>query len=133
MASNSTLDWKAVIIRVICHSSAETEVCAGCFLNKREVHLRNMFREAGIDIVGKFLNFIDSTAAQELSQKNGITKCTSHFLRWQHYMRWMVVHFYSLLIFVFTHEQLADLLTKQLDEATMHRVEELQLASPEVL
>ena len=34
---NGPIDWAAKLIRVICHSSAEAEIGAGCMLGKRVV------------------------------------------------------------------------------------------------
>ena len=40
---------------------------------------------------------------------------SAHFLRWQHYLRWLVLHQFVELFFVGTKEQRADALTKILD------------------
>ena len=65
-----------------------------------------------IKIDGRIPLAIDSTAAEDLSHKEGVSKRTAHFLRWQYTMRWMVVYRYIVLNFVFDHEQLANLMTK---------------------
>ena len=49
----------------------------------------------------------------------GVSPKTAHFLRWQHYLRWLVVtHKWCEVVFVPTKEQLADLLTKVVDFST---------------
>ena len=67
---------------------------------------------------GKFMLLIDNTAAIDLSKKLGVQSRTAHFLRWQHYLRWLVLHQYVDLYFTATKEQLADMLTKILDVST---------------
>ena len=61
---------------------------------------------------------IDNTAADDLTKKYGVTPKTAHFLRWQHYLRWLVMHNYVEVIFVGTKDQLADILTKVVDIST---------------
>ena len=112
MCCNGALDWRVVILRVICHSSAEAEVSAGCLLSKRLVFIRHLFSDMGIKVMGRIPLAIDSTSAEALAHKEGTSKKTAHFLRWQYTMRWMVVYRYVILGFVFSHEQLANLMTK---------------------
>ena len=61
---------------------------------------------------------IDNTAADELTKKFCVTPKTAHFLRWQHYLRYLVTHQYARIIFVSTKDQLADILTKVVDIST---------------
>ena len=68
--------------------------------------------------MGKFILLIDNTAAIDLSKKLGVQSRTAHFLRWQHYLRWLVLNQYVDIYFVATKEQLADMLTKILDMST---------------
>ena len=65
-----------------------------------------------IDEPGIFL--IDNMAADDLSGKFGVTPKTMHFLRWQHYLRWLVKHGYVQTFFIPTKDQLADIFTKPL-------------------
>jgi hypothetical protein len=112
MCCNGLLDWRVAIIRVICGSSAEAEVSCGSFIAKRLVFIRNLFNDMTIKIDGRIPLCIDSTAAEDLAHKEGVSKRTAHFLRWQYTLRWMVVYRYLILNFVFDHEQLANLMTK---------------------
>ena len=86
---------------------------------KKLAFIRSTFKDLSIIIVGAIPSLIDNTAAIELSSKDGASKKTNHFLRWQHTMRWSVIHLYSVLLFVFTHEQLANVLTKPVDLAEL--------------
>jgi hypothetical protein len=103
---------------VICHSSSEAEIASGCFLGKRTVFIRLLCGELGRPLKGRFIILIDNTAAMDLSKKHGVQAKTAHFLRWQHYLRWLVLHEFVELYFVATKEQLADLATKVLDMST---------------
>ena len=112
---NGPVDWASKLIRVICHSSSEAEIAAGCFAGKRTVFIVQLCAEIGIKLDTPFIMLIDNSAALDLSQKLGVQTRTAHFLRWQHYLRWLVLHQYLELIFITTKEQLADMLTKVLD------------------
>ena len=35
---------------------------------------------------------IDNSACESLTRNVGVSKPTEHFLRWQHYLRWLVYH-----------------------------------------
>lgn len=114
MLCNGPIDWSSKLIRVLCHSSSEAEIGASCALGKRAVFIRLIMGEFYIKF-GKFILLIDNTAAIDLSKKLGVGTRTAHFLRWQHYLRWLVLHGYIELIFVGTKDQLADLFTKVLE------------------
>ena len=118
MMCNGPVDWSSKLIRVICHSSSEAEIASGCFSGKRTVFLVQLLGEFGVKFGGKMIMLIDNTAAMDLSQKLGVQTRTAHFLRWQHYLRWLVLHQYVELYFVPTKEQLADIFTKVLDMST---------------
>ena len=111
-----TIDWSTQLVKVICHSSAETEVAAGSLLCKKLAYYRSLSRDLKMLIDGAIPVFIDSTAAMDITSKLGVSKRTQHFLRWQHYLRWMVQHLYVRLIFVSTKRQMSDALTKVVDK-----------------
>ena len=115
---NAPLDWSSKGIRVICHSSAESEIAAGCVTGKRAVYIVQLTGEMSVKIMSKFILLIDNTAANDLSKKLGVQSRTAHFLRWQHYLRWLVVHGYVEIFFIPTKEQVADMFTKVLDMST---------------
>ena len=115
---NGPIDWCSKLIRVICHSSAEAEIAAGCMLGKRIVFVVQFAKEFKVDLKLPGMLLIDNTAADDLSNKFGVTPKTAHFLRWQFYLRWLVVHRWAEIVFVPTKEQLADILTKVVDFST---------------
>ena len=115
---NGPIDWAAKLIRVICHSSAEAEIGAGCMLGKRVVFAVRFANEFKVKFQGPAMLLIDNTAADDLTKKFGVTPKTAHFLRWQHYLRYLVTHQYARIIFVSTKDQLADILTKVVDVST---------------
>ena len=106
------------MVRVICHSSAEAEIASGCFLGKRAVFIKQLTGEFGNPIKSRFFLLIDNSASLDLTKKFGVQTRTAHFLRWQHYLRWLVLHQFTELFFIATKEQLADMLTKVLDMST---------------
>jgi len=115
MMCNGPIDWSSKIIRVICHSSSEAEIAAGCAAGKRTVFITNLYGDLHIVLVLPFFALIDNSATLDLSKKLGVQPRTAHFLRWQHYLRWLVLHGYVKIFFVPTKEQRADGMTKILD------------------
>ena len=116
MMCDGPLDWGSKLIKVTCHSSAETEISAGSIVCKNSMYLRQLTTAMGLRIIGAIPTFIDNTAAIDITGKMGTSKRTAHFLRWQHYLRWCVAHHYVRLIYVSTKRQLADALTKVIDK-----------------
>ena len=112
------VDWGAKLIRVICHSSAEAEIGAACRAGKRSVFITEFLAQFKITSKHPVVMFVDNSAAIDLSNKLGVGTRTAHFLRWQHYFRYLVLHQFVLPIFVTTKEQLADIMTKVLDIST---------------
>ena len=47
----AAVDWAAVLIKVICHSSAEAEISAACKAGKRLMFVVQFMRELGHDLV----------------------------------------------------------------------------------
>ena len=130
MMFGGPIDWSTKLIKVICHSSAETEVSAGSMLAKRLVYVRLVCGFLGTQIAAPIPVFIDSTAAIDITGKLGTSKRTAHFLRWQHYLRWMVQHQYIRLIFVSTKKQMADALTKIVDRTCFFIFRDYVLVGP---
>ena len=111
----AVVDYGSVLIRVICHSSAEAEISAACIAGKRVMFISNLLRELEHDIVAPIPFFIDNSATEQLTRKNAATKKTEHFLRWQHYMRYLVNHSHTKVFFVRDENQLADAATKMVN------------------
>ena len=107
-------------------SSAEAEIAAGCHAAKRHTFTRNVlnFLLAVVDksITGATPHFIDNTAAVTLSQNDGVSKKTEHFLRWMLYLREMVLNGWIRTIFVGTKDMMADGLTKVIDKTRFTRM-----------
>ena len=112
------IDWASRLIRVICHSSAEAEISAGSMAGKRVVFITELLGAFGIKLAAPVILLVDNTAAGDLTKKFGVAARTAHFLRWQHYLRWLVIHQYVTVVFVGTKDQLADILTKVVDIST---------------
>lgn len=108
----AAVDWQSKLVRIICHSSAEAEICAGCFASKRAMYVLQFFRELGFNIICPLPVMIDNTAADSLSIKHGATRATEHFLRWQHDMRHRRLHRLIDVHYVSDPEQRADAMTK---------------------
>ena len=118
LLSNGPIDWCSKLIRVICHSTADAEIAAGCLLGKRIVFIVQFAKEFRVDLKLPAMLLIDNTATDDLCNKFGVTPKTAHFLRWQFYLRWLVIHRWAEVVFVPTKEQLADIFTKVVDFST---------------
>jgi hypothetical protein len=127
---DAPIDWSTKLIKVICHSAAETEISAGSLLCKKLTYCRQLCADLGIKIDGPIPVFIDNSAALDITGKLGVSKRTAHFLRWQHYLRWMVQHHYVRLIFVVSKRQLADALTKIVDRTMFFIFRDHMLCGP---
>ena len=84
---NGPIDWAAKLIRVICLSTAEAEIAAGCMLGKRVVFITQLLQDFKLAPDKPPLLLIDNSATDDLCCKNGVTPRTAHFLRWQYYLR----------------------------------------------
>ena len=115
MMCGAAVDWSSILIKVVCHSSAEAEISAACKAGKRMMFLVQLLRELEHDIVCPIPFFIDNSATSELTRKMGATKRTEHFLRWQHYMRQLVNHDYAKVFLVKDADQRADIATKMIN------------------
>ena len=120
MFANGAIDWSTKLIRVICHSSMEAEICAGCFATKRMMLVRSIMTELGshFTIHGPIITCIDNSATKPVSQDEGVKRKTEHFLRWQHYLRWLVMHGYVTVFWISTKNQPVDFMTKLVDKTT---------------
>ena len=121
--NNGALDWMSKLIKVICHSSAEAEVSAGCKAGKRMAFVRslvNEFKEHGLGngIQGALIYLIDNSATECLTKNVGVSATTEHFLRWQQYLRWQVTNKYAIVIWINTDDETGDIMTKVLPSST---------------
>ena len=119
MMGGAAVDWMTKLIKVICHSSAEAEVSAGCKAAKRMQFIRalvNEFKEHGLGngIQGALVYLIDNSATECLTKNVGVSATTEHFQRWQQYLRWLVVNKYAVVIWIATDEETGDIMTKVL-------------------
>ena len=121
MFYNGPLDWSVRIIKVICHSSAEAEIAAGCMMGKRIPFIRQLLSDCMFKLDKPIIIFLDNTAALALIEKMGASPKTAHFLRWQFYLRYLTVHKHVVPFFAPTKEMLADPMTKVVDLPTLTR------------
>jgi len=125
MFCNGPIDWSVRIIKVICHSSAEAEIAAGCMMGKRLPFIRQLLSDCHVKLEHPIVIFLDNTAALLLIDRMGASPKTAHFLRWQFYLRWLTTHNHVLPFFVPTKLMLADPMTKCVDQVTLLRFLEI--------
>jgi hypothetical protein len=125
MFYNGPLDWSTRIIKVICHSSAEAEIAAGCMMAKRIPFIRQLLSDCTFKLDRPIIIFLDNTAALALIEKMGASPKTAHFLRWQFYLRYMAVNKHIVPLFADTKNMLADAMTKVVDPPTLSRFLEI--------
>ena len=74
-------------------SSSEAEIGAGCHAGKRLVYVRNVWGELLSVLPKKAISHVvDNSALPHLTMNVGVSAKTEHFLRWQHILRYIVVH-----------------------------------------
>ena len=121
--NDAAVDWGSRLIRVICHSATEVELAAGCFAGKRTQFIRSLLNDlhaanVGNGVAGPIIFLIDNSAVGPLTKNLGVTKKTEHFLRWQLYLRWLVINKFATVIWTPTKDEPGDICTKVLDSAT---------------
>ena len=131
MFVNAAVDWASKLVKVICHSSMESEIASGCFAGKRYMLIRSLVNEICsmckvtqamiTQIRGPIIFCIDNSATKDHTQDEGVKAKTEHFLRWQHYLRWLVSHGYAVVFWVATKNQPVDFMTKPVDLTTFLR------------
>ena len=129
MFMGAGLDWSSKLIKVICHSSAEVEVAAACLAAKRQMFIRGLFLRiaqmlgnGSAILLGPTLYLIDNDACIKISDKVGVSKKIEHFLRWQHYFRWVCTHGYGHAVHNAGKIMMADPMTKFTDQTSFLRM-----------
>jgi len=120
---DAAVDWSCKLVKVICHSATEIELAAGCFAGKRVQFIRSLLNDlcsvkVGTGVNGPIIFLIDNSAAGPLTKNLGVSKKTEHFLRWQLYLRWLVINKYATVIWTPTKDEAGDICTKVLDAAS---------------
>ena len=59
-----------------------------------------------------------NTAVEPLTKNLGVSKKTEHFMRWQLYLRWLLINKYATVIWTPTKDETGDICTKVLDAAS---------------
>lgn len=57
--NNGPIDWASKLIRVICHSSSEAEISAGCMLGKRNVLIVQLLAEFKVRVDSPPIQLVD--------------------------------------------------------------------------
>jgi len=116
----AAVDWSSKLIRVVCHSATEVELAAGCFAGKRVQFIRSLLNDlksynVGNGVTGPIVFLIDNSAVEPLTKNLGVSKKTEHFMRWQLYLRWLVINKFAIVIWTPTKDESGDICTKVLD------------------
>jgi len=119
----AAVDWSSRLVRVICHSATEVELAAGCFAGKRVQFVRSLFNDLKLlnveeGISGPIIFLIDNSAVGPLTKNLGVSKKTEHFMRWQLYLRWLVIDKFATVIWTPTKDEAGDICTQVLDAAS---------------
>ena len=127
MAFNGAVEWGSKLIKLTMHSSSEIEIAAACAASKRLMFIRELCREIGIKLLTPIPILVDNSGAIDMCEKMGVSKRSEHFMRWQHYCRYLVNHFILKMHFVRSHDQVADQLTKMGDKTSFLRSRQVML------
>ena len=104
MCFNGALDWGAKLIKLTMHSSSEIEIAAASVAGKRLMFYKELANEVGVKVSVPIPMLVDNSGAIDLCEKVGVSKRTEHFMRWQHYCRYLVRHFIVKMHFVRSHD-----------------------------
>ena len=132
MAFNAPVEWGAKLVKLTMHSSSEIEIAAASMASKRIMFIRELCNEIGIKLSPPIPILVDNSGAIDMCEKVGVSKKSEHFMRWQHYCRYLVSHGILRMHFVRSHEQVADQLTKMGDKTSFLRSRRVLLNMPEV-
>ena len=109
--AGAAVDWCSVLFKVQC-SSAEAEIGAGAVGSRKFTYVRNVHGDIFDLPKIAVSHVVDNSATPTLTENMGVAKKTEHFRRWQHDMRYSVVHGYTYVHWCRDEDMFADPLTK---------------------
>jgi hypothetical protein len=116
MMAGGVISWSSRMLKIVAHSSCEAEYAAGSLAAKELKFIRGLCEDMGFPVHGGIVVGIDNTAAIDTAKDAGVTKRNKHFDREIHALREETSYLRTLLSFLPTHLQMADIFTKGLDK-----------------
>ena len=113
----SLVSYSTKQLKVVAFSSCEAEYAAASACCKEIEFVRNICFDLGMKLQGRLALGVDNTAAIDVAHDVGVSARTKHFDRAIHYLRDLVQLRRVIPVFVRTHLQRADGLTKALDKS----------------
>lgn len=113
----SLVSYSTKQLKVVAFSSCEAEYAAASACCKEMEFVRNVCFDLGMKLQGRLVLAVDNTAVIDVAHDVGVSARTKHFDRAMHYLRDLVQLRRVIPVFVRTHIQRADGLTKALDKA----------------
>ena len=114
MRCGAAMCWASRKIKVICLSSAESEICAGVAATKDVTFVRNILTFMWCAPSGPTPLLIDNEAMWFNVRNTGVSARTRHWELWQHYVRDAYERLVISVHKVGTNDEVADLFTKPL-------------------
>jgi hypothetical protein len=116
----SLVSYSTKQLKQVAFSSCEAEYAAASACCKEMEFVRNVCFDLGMKLQGRLVLAVDNTAVIDVAHDVGVSARTKHFDRAMHYLRDLVQLRRVIPVFVRTHIQRADGLTKALDKSKYH-------------
>ena len=113
----SLVSYSTKQLKLVAFSSCEAEYAAASACCKEMEFVRNVCFDLGMKLQGRLVLAVDNTAVIDVAHDVGVSARTKHFDRAIHYLRDLVQLRRVIPVFVRTHIQRADGLTKALDKS----------------
>ena len=128
MFGGGVIDWASFLIKVLCHSSQQSEIGAANGACKALKYLRQLATDLGLPLQCPVILFIDNEASIDHSGKMGTAKRTAHFERWEFNFRQMTLRQWIKPLYLSTKKQPADAMSKVVDMTTFFDFRKLTLS-----
>ena len=122
MYRNGAVDWSAKKLRVVADSTCEAETAIASRASKAVLFVRGLLSFLGDRIVGGTAILVDNSALIQTVEKDGATSRTRYFDRATMLIKQCCMLGSTLLGFVRTSDEVADIFTKATDTATFEKM-----------
>ena len=114
--------WSSRILKIVADSTAHAETAEGSRCAKSDVYIRTVLEGIGRAVKGPTVVIGDSSAMNDLVNKDGTSSRSRHFERATIFIKYAIQRLIVTCLLVGTRFMVADVFTKATDEATFKRM-----------